>query len=163
VTLILAGQQLDLFLGCMTALVLLGFALGACGRYGQGYEQGWADAARPRSCRRCRAAELADTQVAAAIDLDMLEAALEIVERQQAQAWAADPVLRGRLLELEITRMADVAEERIGRLRLRPPRNPAGLTAAGALGAPRNEHAHVQCARRKKEDTPRWTAIARAP
>ncbi len=115
-TLILSGGQLDLFLGCMLVLVLTGFALGACGRYGQGYERGWADAARPRPCRRCRAAQLADTEVARAIDLDLLEAALEIVERQQEQVWAADPVLRGRLLELEISQMADQAEQRIGRL-----------------------------------------------
>ena len=116
-TLILGAGQLDLFLGCMMVLVLLGFALGACGRYGQGYERGWADAARPaRPCRRCRAAQLADTVQDRALDMDLLEAALEIVWRQQEAAWAGDPVLRGRLLELEIGQMADQAEQRIGRL-----------------------------------------------
>ena len=116
-TLILGGGQLDLFLGCILVLVLLGFALGACGRYGQGYERGWADAARPaRPCRRCRAAQLADTVHDQALNMDLLEAALEIVERQQEQIWASDPVLRGRLLELEIAHMADQAEQQIGRL-----------------------------------------------
>ena len=115
-TLILGGGQLGLFLAMILAMVLIGFTLGACGRYGQGYERGWADAARPRPCRRCRAAQLADTVQLAALDMDLLEAALEIVERQQEARWSGDPVLRGRLLELEIGQMADAAEQQIGRL-----------------------------------------------
>ena len=115
-TLTLAGAQLYLFLGLIAALILLVYAAGGLDRHARGYARGLADQPPPRPCRRCRAAQLADTVVDRALDLDLLEAALEIVERQQAAAWAADPVLRGRLLELEIIQMADAAEQRIGRL-----------------------------------------------
>jgi hypothetical protein len=118
VQLLIGGAQLDLFLACILLMVLLGYLLGALGRYGQGYDRGYADAERPpRPCRRCRAAQLADTQATRALDMDLLEAALEIVERQQEQLWAGDPVLRGRLLELEITQMADAADRKTGWIR----------------------------------------------
>jgi len=108
-TLLLTGAQLYLFLGSYLALVVICWAIGALGRYQQGYECGWtaAGAAQP-PCPRCMAAAEADTLTFPALDADTIAQALTIMGGHAPPArppWPAQPaaVLRGRVVDVEIT------------------------------------------------------------
>lgn len=50
------------------------------------------------------------------VPMDMLTDAMDIVQQEYEWAWAGDPVLGPRLLELEIDQMSAQAERKIGRL-----------------------------------------------
>jgi hypothetical protein len=126
-TLTIGGGQLALFLALIAALILLAYALGAVGRAAREYDQD--QPGPPRT-----APPGPPGPPPAGNPLDLLQAALVIVEHEQEARWAGDLVLRGRLLELEIMQMAEEAERRIGRLW--PDQPPGGPAVQGPAGAP---------------------------
>jgi hypothetical protein len=117
--LILTGGQLLVLAALLAVLCVLCGSIGAVSWYMRGYDLGQADAAHSgRPCPDCATAAAAvDTVVFGPVPMDLISSAMDIAEHQLAAAYSGDPVLQGRVLELEIDRMIEQADRKVGRFR----------------------------------------------